>query len=830
MFERRSRMLLACLLLVAGCSGADPTDTSTTSPGDVPSTSTADPGTTTSTTTLVTPSTTVAIPPAAADATFLVRNGQGVWQIDLDGRAEWLIDGPVAVAVDDTQGGLLFQLDSGRVWDESDPGPSTVWWFPKGANAPQELIVPDEEAGQRVTLHDAFATDAGFAVLYTRHDPGETFDDLVDRLRRIDVPGSTVTQLYAQGVFERGFGGIRSNGRLIAGERWGQVGASCLLLGMDGSAAAHVPYIEDETELHARGCGITPNNELAFFISDDDPMSTTIQIWDLEADEELHRFDILNAGDWVRDLEVGPGIVVANRYLEGTYVAADVVALEPGYPSWQLQLGGQARVLRAPIDINGPYRIETEVAAGPAYYRFNENGAWRVAYGHEVKVINEPIWDLWDDHMGGVIYDAVHHQKYWLPAGATVATKLADLDPTDEFLMQGEQFFTGLVDGTPTFFYAGYAESGPNCGGEWQLVGRDLESGVATGYMCLPIGDVRPGFDSIGGDQFVAATWVYAGCSGTGTDIRFFDTRTEPVVVTGNPGAESCAPCDREALVSPDGRLLAHKVRAYTSPQPDACDLADMERWHAEQLRATELTLEVIDVATGEVIWAAADRPDASLVDFDGRYLVMDDGAPWERGQRSTIYDTADEHAPVVVEGRAKLMRSSPLTLHVGGLGAASFGDPVGPVMARLTALLGPPSEDTLWDPLPDHVGRLPQGFAADDYFRHSSWPQIGLSVVFSDAGRYRDDGIPHFVAWYSTEAVIATTSGLRVDDTVDDLVARFGDRVRLAGPDECNTGYMFWIGDALAGEETMNGGLSGGPDDPATRITYIHAGAHSSC
>ena len=83
-----------------------------------------------------------------------------------------------------------------------------------------------------------------------------------------------------------------------------------------------------------------------------------------------------------------------------------------------------------------------------------------------------------------------------------------------------------------------------------------------------------------------------------------------------------------------------------------------------------------------------------------------------------------------------------------------------------------------------------------------------------------------------ANRTVFATALGLRAGDTVADLIRLYGDAVSLPEyPDDvCNVGYMYWIGDALAGEETINGGLSGDPADPATRIGSLHAGAHSSC
>ena len=59
-------------------------------------------------------------------------------------------------------------------------------------------VVPDEAAGQRITLHDAFATDAGFAVLPVDHIEAnqqqprvrfdqETLDQLAASIREVGI-------------------------------------------------------------------------------------------------------------------------------------------------------------------------------------------------------------------------------------------------------------------------------------------------------------------------------------------------------------------------------------------------------------------------------------------------------------------------------------------------------------------------------------------------------------------------------------------------------------------------------------------------------------------
>ena len=142
-------------------------------------------------------------PPPEFGGPVLVVSNYGVCQISPDGTATLLVDGAVAYAVDDTQGGLVFQLERGRAGGVAPGDRSTViWWVPQGASAPQELLVPTPGSGHRLTLHDVYATGDGFAILYTRHEGSIPDVDMIDTLRRVEVPDSIVTVLCSQGAFE----------------------------------------------------------------------------------------------------------------------------------------------------------------------------------------------------------------------------------------------------------------------------------------------------------------------------------------------------------------------------------------------------------------------------------------------------------------------------------------------------------------------------------------------------------------------------------------------------------------------------------------------------
>lgn len=108
----------------------------------------------------------------------------------------------------------------------------------------------------------------------------------------------------------------------------------------------------------------------------------------------------------------------------------------------------------------------------------------------------------------------------------------------------------------------------------------------------------------------------------------------------------SCAPCELDAYLSPDGTLLAYRIR------PDA--FWNQEGSGIEWRETTGLIpgeVVVIGLATGSVLFrtdvAAQDR----LGDFDGRFLVI------EGPHASTIVDSRSEHAQWRTTSDVELLR-----------------------------------------------------------------------------------------------------------------------------------------------------------------------------
>ncbi|MDH3296568.1 MAG: hypothetical protein OER95_19780 [Acidimicrobiia bacterium] len=165
------------------------------------------------------------------------------------------------------------------------------------------------------------------------------------------------------------------------------------------------------------------------------------------------------------------------------------------------------------------------------------------------------------------------------------------------------------------------------------------------------------------------------------------------------------------------------------------------------------------------------------------------------------------------------------LVLRSDGLGVVAFGEPLETALPALTNAVGiQPTADST------STGVMPQGFGGTTV-RFVSFGQ--LTVIFSDGGYYRDDGVMYFAGWSlggPGQANWATPQGITIGSTVDDLRTAFGDQLRLFPASEDGCGVIrdgFSVGPTDLGFE---GQLNGPPTDTQSSVTRLAAGAQSSC
>lgn len=827
----------ALLLVVSACSGDDDSveTSNTTSSSAAAATvvsSTAAPQVTSTTTTTTTSTTVPALPVSGIGDTVLVTADDGVYQISAEGDVTLLVAGPIAYAVDDTQAGLLFQVDRGRTGDQQAGRSTIVWWIPRGASRPQELLVPTPGAGQRLSLHDAYATDDGFAVLYVRHE-GSTPDvgDMIDRLRRFDVPVRQVTDLHAQGAWEEGFGHVSINGELIAGVWYQQVGSGCFIKDLDGQATDLVPEAASDptSEDHVGECRLSPDgNQLVFTVERYDASEfeqAVLHVWDLAADTATAEFVVSRSVGTPRDIDLSETSAVATF---GDYGSRQTLMFDLNAPEADLvalPIVGRARFIDTPVDISSP----VQVGAGPNYYRFGDDGLHRVADGVETQLEAQPVIRAVDDLMGGVVF--LHpgigdppRDVWWLRAGATEHELLPVTGVWDAALLDGRSMLLVTIDDPQSQYCPKADYIGP------PIALHDLTSGDQTFLVCHSEGPDGGRYGpSLGDDELVSVERVEVGGFGTDSRIVFTDLSGSDMTIGTNPVRERCWPCRLSAEISDDGSLLAYTLwptAFWDIPVVDNDYYSARDAWRTTA-ETIPVEAAVVDLATGGELWRTTFDPGVMLADFDGRYLVTSSRGFAELWRVPTgfettgnvIYDTWGIHQPVEVDGGVALIRQTPnLMLRDDGLGVVSFGDPVDNVITVLTELLGPPDlVESQNSPEVDVSVQWDHPFL---YLQFTYWDYFDAALQPPEpmpAG-------PVFHYYLAKSDAFATNAGIAVGDSVGDLKAAYPG---LRFGHDCGSTESTFTIDPPDGwpQLAIWGLLSGDPTNDHTTIEYIGAG-----
>jgi hypothetical protein len=166
--------------------------------------------------------------------------------------------------------------------------------------------------------------------------------------------------------------------------------------------------------------------------------------------------------------------------------------------------------------------------------------------------------------------------------------------------------------------------------------------------------------------------------------------------------------------------------------------------------------------------------------------------------------------------------------LREDGLGDYQFGAPPDTVLPGLTAMLGPPTEDTT------ERGSLPGGYGGENTTLRSV--RYGnLSLVFVDWPYFRNERVMQWAHWSVDDGepappntAFVTEAGIAIGSTVSQLRQAYGDALRLATEiDECTDKWHWSV--ASASPLGITGDLSG-PVTDGTRVTRLTAGAQSAC
>jgi hypothetical protein len=151
--------------------------------------------------------TTVASLPMEAESPrrppILVAGPDGIHLVGESAEAT-LLEAPVVAAVDDRLGGLVYQVASGRYFNE--PETTIVYWLPAGARDGSPLLVPT--GNQWLRLIDVEVIDGATTVVYIRSEGEEAPEDVRDTLRTYDFVSGEVEEVAAVGGWESGVGQV----------------------------------------------------------------------------------------------------------------------------------------------------------------------------------------------------------------------------------------------------------------------------------------------------------------------------------------------------------------------------------------------------------------------------------------------------------------------------------------------------------------------------------------------------------------------------------------------------------------------------------------------
>jgi hypothetical protein len=175
--------------------------------------------------------------------------------------------------------------------------------------------------------------------------------------------------------------------------------------------------------------------------------------------------------------------------------------------------------------------------------------------------------------------------------------------------------------------------------------------------------------NTYGGGLFAGVRWEAVGSCGTDSGILLWDRSGAELDVAINPYPfpgdlrDEWIPCELDARLSPDGRLLAYRFRPDNKwPCPEYDDVS-YEDWLVESRTITGEVV-VLDIDTGSVLYRAVSAAAERLTDFDGRFLVLTTtdrrwDVPLDQLRdvvESTIVDITDIEPDHTVEGRVRLI------------------------------------------------------------------------------------------------------------------------------------------------------------------------------
>lgn len=286
--------------------------------------------------------------------------------------------------------------------------------------------------------------------------------------------------------------------------------------------------------------------------------------------------------------------------------------------------------------------------------------------GRETVLVDVAVASAWSDGAGGLLYS--HHWRseesgIWRVPAGTSESVVAVPD------YQGTYAVVALDDRAAVVRYDDHENRRCESG---SIGLYDLETGAPHEdfVICSGEGDVGWFPDTYGGGLFAGVRWDDLGSCRTISGILFWDRSGSDADVPTNPyplraweaSIPDWIPCELDAQLSPDGRLLAYRFRPDNKWPCPEYDEVLYEDW-LEESRNIPGVVVVMDVETGAEIFRVQSEAEERLADFDGRFIVLTSGdRRWDvpldqlaHVQTSTIIDVTGSNPDHIVDGRVRL-------------------------------------------------------------------------------------------------------------------------------------------------------------------------------
>ena len=193
---------------------------------------------------------------------ILLATDDGVSSVTAEGViTEHFVGGDLLAAVDDTMGGIVFQI--GQQYVDNGRYDQIIYWLPAGGDAVVELISVAEGS---LVLHDVVLVDSGPTVVYVYDDEVDGFEN-EQSLNLFEIESQVLTDLGFVAGWESGTGPISAAPSLLAYEWFAVIhsGFAFVTLAGESTDVAGDPYgiTEDciegvvfdyETEQERPGC------------------------------------------------------------------------------------------------------------------------------------------------------------------------------------------------------------------------------------------------------------------------------------------------------------------------------------------------------------------------------------------------------------------------------------------------------------------------------------------------------------------------------------------------------------------------------------------------